>query len=326
MLVKVFMFFFLLSSCYLFVFLSSLSALMQACRHLIPMFFSLIYHTHRSSIHLSLQVVIPISSLKLAGIRHPPLHPFFSHSFSIPLPHLHGVSRVHAILHSFAYPLKPLTQAFTSIQPTKPVFLSKLSPTCGILSKKCHVAFTPLRCVAWLIPPGQESSLILLGWESSLIPLGRESSLIPPGRESSLIAPGRESSLIPPGQKFSLIPPGYLTSEIFPRRHSIRMFHTRNSSPPPFHPDVSHPEFFSAAIPSGCLAPEILLHRHSIRMSHVRNPSLPTFHPDISHPESCPPTFNLPRISRIRNSVRPTFRLFLHPQSIFLRFPRSHFQ
>ena len=26
----------------------------QACRHLIPMFFFLIYHTHRSSIHLSL--------------------------------------------------------------------------------------------------------------------------------------------------------------------------------------------------------------------------------------------------------------------------------
>ncbi|WJZ89509.1 hypothetical protein VitviT2T_008726 [Vitis vinifera] len=84
------------------------------------------------------------------------------------------------------------------------------------------------------------------------------------------------------------------------------MSHTRNSSPPPFHPNVSHPEFFSAAIPSGCLAPGILLRRHSIQMSHVRNPSLPTFHPDISHPESCPPTFNLPRISCIRNSVRPT--------------------
>ena len=31
-----------------------ISILMQACRHLIPMFFSLIHHTHRSSIHLSL--------------------------------------------------------------------------------------------------------------------------------------------------------------------------------------------------------------------------------------------------------------------------------
>ena len=137
MLVKVFIFFFLLLSCYLLVFLSSLSALMQACRHLIPMFFfSFIRHTHHSSIHLSLQVVIPISSLKLAGIKHPPLHPFSSHSFSIPLPHLHGVSRVHVIPHFFAYPLKPLTQASISIRPTKPVSLSKLSPTCGILPKK----------------------------------------------------------------------------------------------------------------------------------------------------------------------------------------------
>ena len=46
----------------------------------------------------------------------PPPHPSASHSFSIPLPRLHGVSRVHAILHSFAYPLKPLTQAPMSIQ------------------------------------------------------------------------------------------------------------------------------------------------------------------------------------------------------------------
>ena len=69
---------------------------------------------------------IPSSSLKLAGIKHPPPRPFSSHSFSIPLPHLHGVSRVHAILHSFTYPLKPLTQASISIQPTKPVSLSPL--------------------------------------------------------------------------------------------------------------------------------------------------------------------------------------------------------
>ena len=94
---------------------------------------------------------IPISSLELAGIKHPPPHSFSSHSFSIPLPHLHGVSRLHAILHSFTCPLKPLTQAFISIQPipilhathnhvlpypcvhpfnhtTKPVSLSKSSP------------------------------------------------------------------------------------------------------------------------------------------------------------------------------------------------------
>ena len=38
----------------------------------------------------------------------------------------------------------PLLQASISIQPTKPVSPSKLSPTCGILPKKCHVALSPL--------------------------------------------------------------------------------------------------------------------------------------------------------------------------------------
>ena len=74
---------------------------------------------------------------------------------------------MHVILHSFTYPLKPLTQASISIQPililhathnhvlpypcvhpfnctTKPVSFSKLSPTYGILPKKCHVALSPL--------------------------------------------------------------------------------------------------------------------------------------------------------------------------------------
>ncbi|RVW58426.1 hypothetical protein CK203_109019 [Vitis vinifera] len=41
------------------------------------------------------------------------------------------------------------------------------------------------------------------------------------------------------------------TSRILLRRHSTRMSHIRNSAPPTFHPDVSHPEFFSADIPSG---------------------------------------------------------------------------
>ena len=74
---------------------------------------------------------------------------------------------MHAILHSFTYPLKPLTQASISIQPipilhathnrvlpypcvhqvnhtTEPVSFSKPSPTCEILPKKCHVALSPL--------------------------------------------------------------------------------------------------------------------------------------------------------------------------------------
>ncbi|RVW73184.1 Retrovirus-related Pol polyprotein from transposon 17.6 [Vitis vinifera] len=37
------------------------------------------------------------------------------------------------------------------------------------------------------------------------------------------------------------IPPGCLTSGILLRRHSTRMSHIRNSSPPPFHPDILHP-------------------------------------------------------------------------------------
>ena len=56
--------------------------------------------------------------------------------------------------------------------------------------------------------------------------------------------------------------------------HSTRMSRIRNSSPPAFHPDVSHPEFFSADIPPGCLASGILLRQHSL--------------PDVSHPEFCP--------------------------------------
>ena len=49
------------------------------------------------------------------------------------------------------------------------------------------------------------------------------------------------------------IPPGCLTSGILLRRHSTQMYYIRNSVPPSFHPDVSHPKFCSADIPPGCL-------------------------------------------------------------------------
>ena len=39
----------------------------------------------------------------------------------------------------------------------------------------------------------------------------------------------------------STIPPRCLTSGILFRRHSTQMSHIQNSSPPPFHPDISHP-------------------------------------------------------------------------------------
>ena len=44
----------------------------------------------------------------------------------------------------FELALEPLTQASIPRQPTQPVSLSKPSPTCGILPKKCHVALSPL--------------------------------------------------------------------------------------------------------------------------------------------------------------------------------------
>ena len=47
------------------------------------------------------------------------------------------------------------------------------------------------------------------------------------------------------------IPPGCLTSGILLRRHSTRMSHIRNSSPPPFHPDISH-----SALDAGCERPD----------------------------------------------------------------------
>ena len=136
--------------------------------------------------------------------------------------------------------------------------------------------------------------------------------------------------------RVSLIPPGHLTSGILPRRHSAQTSHIRNSSPPTFHPDISHPEFFiahstrtfhirnsSSPIPlghltSGILPPSTFL----LRISHTRNsvrpkvpPSPDVSHPefcppnvqpspDVSHPEFCLPTFHLLRMYHIWNSVR----------------------
>ena len=154
----------------------------------------------------------------------------------------------------------------------------------------------------------------------------------------SIVSPSKYPSLLhrvfpSPFFPFSSLP-------FFPRiclpndlyRHSTRMSHIRNSSPPPLHPDVSHPEFFSVAtlprcltsgilphqrstlsgcltsgiLPcqrstlSGCLTSEILLRRHSTRMSHTRN--------------SAPPTFNIPPrylTSGILPGQRSTFSGYL---------------
>ena len=159
---------------------------------------------------------------------------------------------MHAILHSFAYPLKPLTQASISIRSTKPVSLSKLSPTCEILPKKCHVALSPLHAVGPLAMRDIAHSI-----------------RVSHTRNSS--SPPFHPSVSHPESFSAAIPSGYLTPGIPLRRHSIRVSHPRNPSPSPFHQDASHMEFFSAIIPSGCHTPGILLRQHST--------------PDVSHPE-----------------------------------------
>ena len=148
------------------------------------------------------------------------------------LPHLHGVSRVHATLHSLAYPLKPLTQTSISIQPTKPVSLSKLSPTSGILPKKN---------ATWLSPPCD-------AWHSSFHPNGnlrRHSTRISHIR-NSISANVPPSPDVSHSEFFSAdIPPGYLTSGILsrPMFHLLRISHIRNSVRPTFHffpPSLEH--------------------------------------------------------------------------------------
>ncbi|RVW23587.1 hypothetical protein CK203_091487 [Vitis vinifera] len=184
----------------------------------------------------SFQVVIPISSLKLAGIKHPPPHLSSSHSFSIPLPHLHGVSRVHAIFHSFAYPLKPLIQAPISIQP-----IHILHATHNHVLPNLGVSLPEFLSTA--IPLGVSLPEFL----SAAIPFGCLAPKIPLRRHSS----------------------GCFTSGIPLHRHSIRVSHTRNSSPPPFHPDASHPESYPPTF-------------HLLRMSHIRNSIQLMFH--LLHP------------------------------------------
>ena len=71
----------------------------------------------------------------------------------------------------------------------------------------------------------------------------------------------------------SPIPPGHLTSRIL-HRHSIRMSHIRNSSPPPLHSDISHPPLCPANIPP---SPDV-----------SQPPFYPTNilpYPDVSHPD-----------------------------------------
>ena len=101
--------------------------------------------------------------------------------------------------------------------------------------------------------------------------------------------------------------------------HSTRTSHIRNSSPPTFHPDISHPEFFPVDIPPGHLTFRILPHRHSTWTSHIRNSSSLTFHLDISYPKFFSTDIPSPDISH------PEFCPVDVPSSSDISHPESHF-
>ena len=164
---------------------------------------------------------------------------------------------MYAILHSFTYPLKPLTQNPISIQPI-PILHATHN----------HVLPHPDASHPEFCPPTfhPDPDISLSEFLSAAIPSRR------------------------------------LTPGIPLRHHFIWVSHTRNSSPPPFRPGVSLPEF--------------LCHHHFIRVFHTRNsspppfpwvshsqnPSVPPFHPDVSHLKYLPRRHSLLRMPHILNS------------------------
>ena len=160
---------------------------------------------------------------------------------------------MRAILHSFAYPLKPLTQASISIQPI-PIL---------------HATHNNVLPCPGVSHPESFSAAISI-WTSHI-------------RNPS--APPFHLDVSRPESFCAVIPSGCLTPGIPPLPPSSLVSHSRISSAPPFHPGVSHLESFCAAITSGCLMSGILLLRHSPGVSHSRNSSPSPFHPDVSHPE-----------------------------------------
>ena len=107
---------------------------------------------------------------------------------------------------------------------------------------------------------------------------------------------------------FYLIRMSHIRNSALSTFYFIRMSHIRNSSPPPLHPDVSHPEFCPANV------------QHSTRISHIRNSTRPTFHLlRISHiwnPVRRRSTFPGYLASRILSNRRPTFFFILRAFSL----------
>ena len=237
---------------------------------------------------------------------------------------------MHAILHSFTYLLKLLTQAPISIQlmpilhtthnhvhstwtyripnPSAPPFLrvshsrnssrrhsTRMSPASGNPSPPTFypgVSLPESLCVA-----------ISSGCLTPGIPLRCHSTRVSHSQNSSP-PPFHPDALHPESNPPTFHPPRVSHTRSPLHHHSIRVPTPSESSPPSFHPGVSLPKSLCVAISSGCLTPGIPLRRHSIRVSHSQNSSPSPFHPDALHPESNPPTFHLPRVSHARNPIR----------------------
>ena len=108
---------------------------------------------------------------------------------------------MHAILHSFTYPLKPLTQASISIQPIPILYATHnhALPNPDV----SHPEFCPAN-----------------------VPLGRKFSLIPPGYSQ------------PPLPTFHLLRMYHIRNSARPTFYLIRVSHIRTSSSSTFHPDI----------------------------------------------------------------------------------------
>ncbi|RVW91423.1 Glycerol uptake protein 1 [Vitis vinifera] len=243
-------------------------------------------------------------------IKHPPSHPFSSHPFSTPLPRVHGVSRVHAILHSFTYPLKPLTQASISIQPIPILYATHnhALPNPDV----SHPEFCPAN-----------------------VPLGRKFSLIPPGYSQPPFCPANiplspdvshpefcPANVLPylgishPKFFSADIPPGYSQSSFCPTNipPSSDVSHPEFCPPNVLpYPGISHPEFFFVDIPPGYSQPPFC-------------PANIPPSPDVSQPPFCPANI-LPYLDVSHPDLKVNFfppRDLKHVHLCMAAFPKSN--
>ena len=233
---------------------------------------------------------------------------------------------MHAILHSFTYLLKLLTQAPISIQP-----MPILHTTHNHVHSTRTYRIRNTSALPFLSPPFHPDVPRILKSFSANILSGCLTPGIPLCSHFIWVSHSRNPFALPfhPGvslSKFlsSAIPPGCLASGIQSTDvpPSPGVSHPE-SSPPPFHPGAYPLGILSAVVPPGCLTPEIPLRCHFIRVSHSRNPSAPPFHPGVSLPESLyvaiPSGCLTLKIPLLRHSTRmPCIRNPIHRRSTFL--------